>query len=103
MQNESVLIVIFRIVYYKTAARSVLKKGPVINGRINDRFSKFRFKPERKGKEFRATIRPSLQKEGGMPQAGLQGNSLETGKNPNSLRFIFGEKVFALIFEIKDF
>ena len=62
VQNESVLIVIFRIVYYKTAARSVLKKGPVINGRKNGRFSKFRFKPERKGKAQRATIAHSLTK-----------------------------------------
>ena len=65
VQNESVLIVIFRIVYYKTAARSVLKKGPVINSLPFDRFSKFRFKPERKGKEKCATNREWLQKGGG--------------------------------------
>ena len=55
VQNESVLIVIFRIGYYKTAARRLIKKGPVIFGRVNGRFSKFCFKPERKGKAQRAT------------------------------------------------
>ena len=55
VQNESVLIVIFRIGYYKTAARTKVKRGPVIFCITFARFSKFCFKPERKGKAQRAT------------------------------------------------
>ena len=62
VQNESVLIVIFRIGYYKTAARRLVKKGPVIFGPGNGRFSKFCFKPERKGKAQRATNRRHVTK-----------------------------------------
>ena len=95
VQNESVLIVIFRIGYYKTAARTKVKKVPVIFCIIFDRFSKFRFKPERKGKAQRATNRFTLQKEGlhrgRRPQPTNERNSLGQVRTPYFAGYIFGE------------
>ena len=95
VQNESVLIVIFRIGYYKTEARTKVKKGPVIFCITFARFSKFRFKPERKGKAQRATNDRQVTKEGlhrgRRPQPPDERNSLGRVRTPNSAGFIFGE------------
>ena len=77
VQNESVLIVIFRIGYYKTAARTKVKKGPVIFSLTFARFSKFCFKPERKGKAQRATNRPHVTKGRAPPGKAATDGTLE--------------------------